>query len=147
LPLEVAQQLVAAGPHREVVVDEHQVAGADRASRSQAGQPLDRRILLLLAGGDRLAAADLVEVLDGHGLAVDLEAEVAGLETGDPVPLAIGDHRLDVDHPHLDLLPEDARGLRGRRRLLRRGRDQGCEQGRQRQPEGTERSHGFLHIV
>jgi hypothetical protein len=65
----------------------------------------------------RLAAAHLGEVLDRHHLAVDLQVEVVGLEVGYPLALLVGGHHLDVDHPHLDLLAEEALGVAGRRRL------------------------------
>jgi hypothetical protein len=93
-----------------------------------------------------LAAAHLAEVLDGNDLAVHLEAEVPRPEVGHAVALAIGHHRLDVDHPHVDLLAEDARRRFLRRRLLlRHGRQRGTQshegQGRQAPPCCAQKFH------
>src|SRR6185295_10818345 len=70
---------------------------------------------------------------------------VARLQALHPVALLVGDHRLDVDHPHLDLLAEDAR-RRLRRRLLGRPRRQRGEQGHSGQPPCALRFHGKLSV-
>ncbi len=73
---------IAVHRDREVVVDEHQIAGLDRITRRELRYPGNRRRLLrAVAHGD--PAANLGEVVDRHLLAIDHEPEVARFEAGD----------------------------------------------------------------
>jgi hypothetical protein len=95
----------------EKIVDENQVAGADR----RAGRERRHRRVALAGPFDRLAAFDLGEIFDRHLAAVDLEDEVLGAEAAHPGAFFL-DHHLDVDHPHVDHLGNgriEHRGLGG----------------------------------
>ena len=67
---------------------------------------------------------DFREVVDPHGCAVDVEFEVARLESPDPVPLLVGDDDFDVHDADVDHVGEQV----GQGALLARGGDGGEDQ-------------------
>ncbi len=112
--LQLLQRRVPRVGERERIVDVDQVAPSHLLPGGHRG--LAARIL---RAGRGLPLLDLGAVFDRHLPAVHQQPEVRRREPADPFTLVVRDHRLDVDHPHVDRLSEDLHRPR-RRSLLSR---------------------------
>ncbi|MEM7352633.1 MAG: hypothetical protein AAF657_17675 [Acidobacteriota bacterium] len=106
LPDQAPQSRVSIALQGKGLIDEDQETGAHPPLVGHAGNVLGVASIATL---DRLPVTHFGKELDLDLATVHQQAKVPGFEAVDPLALAIGHHRLEVDHPHVDHLAEDRR--------------------------------------